>query len=47
MKIWIERENLDETKKFNAYIFKMAHNEVVDNFRKLSKEQTLMPEIIW
>jgi RNA polymerase sigma-70 factor (ECF subfamily) len=38
-KIWIERENIDEQKNLNGYIFKIARNCTIDSFRKFSKEK--------
>jgi RNA polymerase sigma-70 factor (ECF subfamily) len=39
LKIWIDRENLDNIKNLNAYIFKIAQNRMIDNLRKFSRER--------
>jgi RNA polymerase sigma-70 factor (ECF subfamily) len=39
MKIWIEKENIDERKNFNGYIFKIAKNCMIDYYRKYSREK--------
>ncbi|MDR1183017.1 MAG: RNA polymerase sigma-70 factor [Bacteroidales bacterium] len=44
--IWLERENIGIIENINAYIFKIAKNKVIDNFRKLSKKESFMPDII-
>jgi RNA polymerase sigma-70 factor (ECF subfamily) len=46
MKIWIERENIDEQKNLNGYIFKIARNSMIDYFRKFSKEKFPVSDII-
>jgi RNA polymerase sigma-70 factor (ECF subfamily) len=45
-KIWIERENIDEQKNLNGYIFKIARNGMIDYFRKFSKEKFPVSDII-
>jgi RNA polymerase sigma-70 factor (ECF subfamily) len=38
IKIWNEKEKIDEQKNFKSYIFKIARNLAIDKRRKLSKE---------
>jgi RNA polymerase sigma-70 factor (ECF subfamily) len=39
MKIWQDRGNANQIKNLNAYIFKIAQNQMIDNIRKFSKEK--------
>jgi RNA polymerase sigma-70 factor (ECF subfamily) len=39
MKIWKDRDNATQIKNLNAYIFKTAQNQMIDNLRKFSREQ--------
>jgi RNA polymerase sigma-70 factor (ECF subfamily) len=39
LKIWQERQCADKVKNLNAYIFKIAQNQMIDHVRKYSKEK--------
>jgi len=39
LKIWQERKSADKIKNLNAYIFKIAQNQMIDHIRKYSKEK--------
>lgn len=38
IKLWTERENLNETKSFKSYLFSITHNKTIDLFRKRLNE---------
>ena len=38
LKIWIHRDKLDEIENFNAYLFRMVYNRVLDHLKKCSRE---------
>jgi len=38
LKIWLNRANISEIENFNAYIYFIAQNQAIDQFRKSSKE---------
>ena len=37
LKIWEKRNNLSHVERFDHYLFRIAHNEMADHFRKNSK----------
>jgi RNA polymerase sigma-70 factor (ECF subfamily) len=39
IKIWNERENINEQKSFNGYVFTIAKNCMIDYYRKYSREK--------
>lgn len=38
-RIWKTRRTIDESRSFSSYLFSIAHNVAVDQFRKKAKEQ--------
>ena len=38
LKVWENRENIDETKSFRAYLFTIARNMVYNHFRKIAMD---------
>ncbi len=38
LKVWQKRENLPGIKRFDAYLFMMARNNIYDHFKKLAHE---------
>lgn len=38
VKIWMNRSHLDEVENINAYIFKIAHNHLIDQLRKFARD---------
>ncbi|GHS95214.1 DNA-directed RNA polymerase sigma-70 factor [Bacteroidia bacterium] len=45
MKIWQDRKNAAKIKNPNAYIFKIAQNQMIDNLRKFSREKISLSDI--
>lgn len=44
--IWQKRETLDPDKSFNAFLFKIADNLVIDLFRKAKRDQDLIHQLL-
>lgn len=44
--IWQKRESIDPERSFNAYLFKISHNLVIDVFRKAKRDQQLIHRLI-
>lgn len=40
LKIWENRAQLDQEQSFRAYLFRIAHNMVIDFFRKAARSRT-------
>ena len=40
VRVWNNREKLDASQSLKAYLFKIAHNLLIDHFRKKGVEQT-------
>ncbi|MGL4993589.1 MAG: RNA polymerase sigma factor [Bacteroidales bacterium] len=34
IKVWVNRSQIDPTLSFKSYLFKIAHNQVIDDFRR-------------
>lgn len=41
LKIWVQREKLTEIQNLNAYLYRMAHNEAYNGFRRMAAETLL------
>jgi RNA polymerase sigma-70 factor (ECF subfamily) len=46
LKVWENRENIDEERSFRAYLFKIAENKAYDFFRKASRDKKLQNSLI-
>lgn len=45
LKLWQNKENIPEIDNFDAYIFSVAKNSVVDNFRRIAKETLILQNL--
>ncbi len=45
LKIWQQRGRLTIAENFNAYVFRMAQNHVIDQLRRLSRETLILCDI--
>jgi RNA polymerase sigma-70 factor (family 1) len=45
LKIWEKRNNLGHVERFDHYLFRIAHNEMADHFRKHSKRDKHLERI--
>ena len=45
VKVWENREMLDETRSFNSYLFTIAKNTILNDFRKRATEQSYIDYI--
>lgn len=45
IKVWHNREEIDPERSFNAYLYRIASNLVMDSFRKLARDQKLETQI--
>jgi RNA polymerase sigma-70 factor (family 1) len=43
LKVWLNRATITEIENFNAYLFRMAQNQYIDQLRKFSKETLALP----
>lgn len=46
LKIWEKRTQIDPTKPFNAYLFKIAQNLMYDHFRKVARDKILIENLV-
>jgi RNA polymerase sigma-70 factor (ECF subfamily) len=46
IKIWNEKDDIDKINNFNAYLFKIAKNSMIDYIRKYSKKNIMPLDII-
>lgn len=46
LKVWNNREQIDLSKSFKAYLFKIAENKVYDFFRKLARDKKKMAVLL-
>lgn len=44
--IWQKRAGIDPDKSFNAYLFRISHNLVIDVFRKAKRDQQLIDHLM-
>jgi RNA polymerase sigma-70 factor (ECF subfamily) len=44
LKIWLQRENLLNIENFNAFLFRMSQNHVINQLRRRSKETLILLE---
>lgn len=45
IKVWMNREAIDESRSFNAYLFTISKNSILNYFRKKSNEHTYIDDI--
>lgn len=45
LKVWENRAELDEAKSFNAYLFTIAKNTILNHFRKKANEQSYIDHL--
>jgi len=45
VKIWENRANIDEFQSFKSYLFSIAYNSIITEFRKKHREQKLLENI--
>jgi RNA polymerase sigma-70 factor (family 1) len=45
VKIWENRANIDEFQSFKSYLFSIAYNSIITEFRKKNREQKLLENI--
>ncbi len=45
LKIWEGRETLNTVENLNAYLFRIAHNQACNGFRRMAKETLIMAEL--
>lgn len=41
LKIWTHRSNLHEVENFNAYLFRMSHNQVMNGLKRMNLESSI------
>lgn len=44
--LWQKRAGIDPQRSFNAYLFKISHNLVIDVFRKAKRDQQLIDRLM-
>ena len=45
VKVWEHRKSLDEKQSFNAYLFRIAKNSILNHFRKKANQQSYIDYI--
>ena len=47
LKIWQKKEGLSSIENFNCYIFRMAHNHVLNILKRVAKETLILSELAY
>ncbi|MBX3242672.1 MAG: RNA polymerase sigma-70 factor [Chitinophagaceae bacterium] len=45
IRIWLDKERLHEIRSLDAWLFTLAKNKIINGFRRLSKEHSILSEI--
>ncbi|RPD41404.1 RNA polymerase sigma factor [Chitinophaga barathri] len=46
LRLWKHREKLPEITRFDAYIFQMARNQVINSLKRMAKETLILDELV-